>query len=381
MPNEDKVFSGHGTGRSENDVSTNKSGIVGHQPLDDRPSDDDDESSSGDSGLGRDEWLKIMSGESLDDLPDDDTSQDPVETPAAASGAPQEIVGWTTSSPGKGALRAVPGPQRRPQVTYGRMRVSGREQFFGGTDGHKGIPLRPSSLAGDRSDEEYAHMKRVARNRAARFGSDLSDEVLVQENDGADDTPEQAMYRYVKSPRALAKSREPSVKDVNNAVLRNFPKPVIEYLRSLFNCNQRVSSVDLVVAYIALHCDDDLGSVLRDCLTESQIDLLRKKRNVARPRLDARMDTFSKRLDSLQSLLQEVELMTGYMLYDRLGYRKSSMLPKNPRYIDFFEGDFVLKILIAAAVRSKRMSSDKNELIDRLLRQGVDLNKYLEEKH
>lgn len=279
------------------------------------------------------------------DLPEDaqKTSQEAPEASVGEEASKESPVGLSSekavSEPQK-AIHADVEPKEVPIEASRRSRLSSG---------------RPT----ERSDD-IDHMDRADRMDSRRS----VDRQVVSTGEYID---VQSITRYARSPMALKQADSEEVNLAASSILRRFPKPVIDYARTSFPT--AVSNTDAVVAYMATHCGNDMMEVIRKYLTKSQVLLIRDWKGDLQPRLEDRLDAIMTRLSAISDLLKEIELLDGYSLFDRLGYRHSQ-LPETPRELDFMRDDGVFDILVAAARQSKKLQAEKKAVIDRAIRRG-----------
>lgn len=168
--------------------------------------------------------------------------------------------------------------------------------------------------------------------------------------------PVNGLYDYVAGQRVSA-----SVKNASSSICRNVPKGILAYVRSFFpSCK---NNTDALVAYILTHCDQSFAMSMHDEITEEQARLIASYSGDFGMEQEEKLQQIISRLDNIGKILSVVELLSGYVVFDRLGYRRDN--PVDPRKIDFLEDDF-LPLLLNAERQSNTMRKRRNERVGRI---------------
>lgn len=150
-----------------------------------------------------------------------------------------------------------------------------------------------------------------------------------------------------KSEKVVKKSRSNS--DV--AQIRDFPKELLAIARSEFPT--AMNNTDALAAYVYAKSD---GSVpVSDTIKEL---VLEWDGDHAVEDLSTRVGHLEKKSTEMMQLLEEMELLISYLLFDRMGYRKEQ--PKSLRSIDMLENDGAYDIMKRAKEQSRQLRKQRN---------------------
>lgn len=188
-----------------------------------------------------------------------------------------------------------------------------------------------------RKQAEQAERRSVARTPIPEREPD--------EGDDAEDyrtAAEDALAHEAERPERKTRGRKPAG-EAKTHYLRDFPRELVVAIRQSDNVflgqglesADAISLTDLVSSFVAFHLGYD-GEGLSERAAEIVGVLRRGDRSIVNT--NKRIEHLERQNAEMRKLLEEVAFGNAYMLFDRLGFRKSSAA--SPGQVDWTEPDF-----------------------------------------
>lgn len=142
------------------------------------------------------------------------------------------------------------------------------------------------------------------------------------------------------------------------AQIRDFPKSMLSVAKAMFPDARTNTDALAAYVYVMNHMKGDVPDTVKTLAATWDGDKTMVE-------LDARIENLEKSVSSLTSLLQELELGVGFMLFDMLGFRQGN--PNMPKQADFMERG-VEDIITQLKAQTKRFRSQEMYRTNRRLR-------------
>lgn len=179
-------------------------------------------------------------------------------------------------------------------------------------------------------------------------------EAVEEENAEVDMIPPKREPKPVRKPQPKKKSEKVVKKPRSNsdvAQIRDFPKELLAIARSEFPT--AMNNTDALAAYVYAKSDGSVpvSDTIKELVSEWDGDH-------AVEDLSTRVGHLEKKSTEMMQLLEEMELLISYLLFDRMGYRKEQ--PKSLRSIDMLENDGAYDIMKRAKEQSRQLRKQRN---------------------
>lgn len=182
----------------------------------------------------------------------------------------------------------------------------------------------------------------------------MGGEAVEEENAEVDMIPPKREPKPVRKPQPKKKSEKVVKKPRSNsdvAQIRDFPKELLAIARSEFPT--AMNNTDALAAYVYAKSDGSVpvSDTIKELVSEWDGDH-------AVEDLSTRVGHLEKKSTEMMQLLEEMELLISYLLFDRMGYRKEQ--PKSLRSIDMLENDGAYDIMKRAKEQSRQLRKQRN---------------------
>lgn len=160
------------------------------------------------------------------------------------------------------------------------------------------------------------------------------------------------VLREASDKRAVPRSKKVQVSrkcaEAGTSVIRNIPKEVIGHMRAEFP-TEDPNLLDLFMAYTYVHASGEMQEAMDALLSSAQKGLLSHYQGRKTEEIKKRLDRMDHTLDRLEKLCVTSELVGGYLLFDRLGFRND--MAQTPVDVNFRE-DGVTDLMKVARMQS-----------------------------
>lgn len=144
------------------------------------------------------------------------------------------------------------------------------------------------------------------------------------------------------------------------SVLRDVPKELITECRRDFPGAK--NNTDVLVAWIVAHASIEFVAQVSPYLTESQVALVSAWDASPEVSMQNSIDRIIRMLISMNERLDTNELMSAFLAFDRLGFRKEN--PPSPNMINFMENG-VIEAVVQAEAQVQKMKYQRSKIKDR----------------
>lgn len=134
----------------------------------------------------------------------------------------------------------------------------------------------------------------------------------------------------------------------STSTIRDIPKEVIGHMRAEFP-TEDPNLLDLFMAYTYVHASGEMQEAMSAILTSNQKALLTHYQGRKTEEIKKQLDSMAHTLKRLEKLCVTSELVSGYLVYDRLGFRMDS--PHTTSDVNFRE-DGVADLMKVARMQS-----------------------------
>lgn len=179
-------------------------------------------------------------------------------------------------------------------------------------------------------------------------------EAVEEETAEVDMIPPKREPKPVRKPQPKKKSEKVVRKPRSNsdvAQIRDFPKELLAIARSEFPT--AMNNTDALAAYVYAKSGGSVpvSDTIKELVSEWDGDH-------AVEDLSTRVGYLEKKSTEMMQLLEEMELLISYLLFDRMGYRKEQ--PKSLRSIDMLESDGAYDIMKRAKEQTRQLRKQRN---------------------
>lgn len=175
---------------------------------------------------------------------------------------------------------------------------------------------------------------------------------------------EQSKEKSQSKPLSKAKRRtKPEAASSSVGFIRDVPTPVIKAIRAEFA--DATNNQDALMAYLACHGTGTVAERANANLTEKQKQLVDSWDGDSYLAIVKQMERMVSRMDKTVHLVEVIQLLSAYMVYDRLGFRND--MPQMPQDANLRE-DGVMDLLLAAEEQSDGFQHEKDTILGRPIR-------------
>lgn len=141
-----------------------------------------------------------------------------------------------------------------------------------------------------------------------------------------------------KAPRVrgkpAGKRQSKQVEAAGVSVIRGIPKKVVSIMRREF-LSEDMNLLDLFMVYTYCHASASDRIEIQSCMTEHQLSLVSGYRGSETEAVQNKLDRILSRLSAMERASVTVEMLSGFVAFDRLGFRNGN--PGIPSDVDFME--------------------------------------------
>lgn len=209
-------------------------------------------------------------------------------------------------------------------------------------------------LEASESGDEHLDVVDVSENERP-VGSSVEEKPMISEREAWKAAPRSVKENVnAKLPRVKGRSKDYSgvsqkVSQASTSVIRGIPKTAIQIMRREFGTSD-MNLLDLFMVHLYCHVDAESRVELQSCMTERQLDLVSFYCGSEMEGVQNKLDQVLSRLSKLEQTSVVMELLSGFVAFDRLGFRQDDF--RIPSEVNFLENG-VTDLMEVARLQSR----------------------------